>query len=125
MIILLASSVRTLAFIEMNHSTHPDLKSSSYVSLPFAWITFPRKRTQLQQNSSQTIIIIFVEEFRCSLLHRQKSVDTVETIKIGNAANSTFFSNQNFVGRADGSEIIEEFLKKSEAIWFTGVYQKD
>ena len=39
--ILSASSVRTLASIEMNHSRPPDLKSSSYVSLPFAWITGP------------------------------------------------------------------------------------
>jgi hypothetical protein len=39
--------VRTLAFIEMKHSRPPDLKSSSNVSLPFAWITGPRKRTQL------------------------------------------------------------------------------
>ena len=29
------------------NSRPPDLKSSSYVSLPFAWITGPRKRTQL------------------------------------------------------------------------------
>ena len=47
MTILSASSVRTLAFIEMNHSRPPDLMSSSYVRLPFAWITGPRKRTQL------------------------------------------------------------------------------
>ena len=39
------------AFIEMKHSRPPDLKSSSNVSLPFAWITGPRKRTQLTQNS--------------------------------------------------------------------------
>ena len=45
--ILLASSVQTLAFIELKHSRPPDLKSSSNVSLPFAWITGPRKRTQL------------------------------------------------------------------------------
>ena len=31
----------------MKHSRPPDLKSSSNVSLPFAWITGPRKRTQL------------------------------------------------------------------------------
>jgi hypothetical protein len=42
--------VRTLAFIEMKHSRPPDLKSSSNVSLPFAWITGPRKRTQLIYN---------------------------------------------------------------------------
>ena len=47
--ILSQSSVRTLAFIEMKHSRPPDLKSSSNVSLTFAWITGPRKRTQLQQ----------------------------------------------------------------------------
>ena len=47
--LLSASSVRTLGFIEMNHSRPPDLMSSSYVSLPFAWITGPRKRTQLVQ----------------------------------------------------------------------------
>ena len=41
MTILSASSVRTLAFIEMKHSRPPDLKSSSNVSLPFAWITGP------------------------------------------------------------------------------------
>ena len=43
MTILLASSVRTLGFIEMKHSRPHDLKSSSNVSLPFAWITGPRK----------------------------------------------------------------------------------
>ena len=30
------------------HSRPPELKSSSNVSLPFAWITGPRKQTQLQ-----------------------------------------------------------------------------
>ena len=30
-----------MAFIEMKHSRPPDLKSSSNVSLPFAWITGP------------------------------------------------------------------------------------
>ena len=48
-----ASSVRTLAFIEMNHSRPPDLKLSPYVSLPFAWITGPRKRTQLALTSNK------------------------------------------------------------------------
>ena len=36
-----ASSVQMLAFIEMKHSRPPDLKSSSNVSLPLAWITGP------------------------------------------------------------------------------------
>jgi hypothetical protein len=48
--ILLASSVRMLAFIEMKHSRPPDLKSSSNVILPFAWITGLRKQTQLGEN---------------------------------------------------------------------------
>ena len=36
-----ASSVQTLAFVEIKHSRPPDLKSSSNVSLQFAWITGP------------------------------------------------------------------------------------
>ena len=45
--ILSASSVRTLVHCVVKYSRPPDLKSSSNVSLPFAWITGPRKRTQL------------------------------------------------------------------------------
>ena len=44
--ILSASPVRTLVHCVVKHSRPPDLKSSSNVSLPFAWITGPRKRTQ-------------------------------------------------------------------------------
>ena len=47
--ILSASSVRTLVHCVVKYSRPPDLKSSSNVSLPFAWITGPRKRTQLGQ----------------------------------------------------------------------------
>ena len=39
--ILLASSVRTLVHCVVKYSRPPDLKSSSNVSLPFAWITGP------------------------------------------------------------------------------------
>ena len=38
---LSASSVRTLVHCVAKHSRPPDLKSSSKVSLPFAWITGP------------------------------------------------------------------------------------
>ena len=39
--ILSASSVRTLVHCVVKYSRPPDLKSSSNVSLPFAWITGP------------------------------------------------------------------------------------
>ena len=39
--ILLASSVQTLVHCVVKYSRPPDLKSSSNVSLPFAWITGP------------------------------------------------------------------------------------
>ena len=39
--ILLASSVRTLVYCAVKYSRPLDLKSSSNVSLPFAWITGP------------------------------------------------------------------------------------
>jgi hypothetical protein len=45
--IMLASPVRTLVHCVVKHSRPPDLKSSSNISLPFAWITGTRKRTQL------------------------------------------------------------------------------
>ena len=45
--ILLASSMQTLVHCVVRHSRPPDLKSSSIISLPFAWITSPRKQTQL------------------------------------------------------------------------------
>ena len=45
--VLSASPVRTLVHCEVKHSRPSDLKSSSTVSLPFAWITDPRKGTQL------------------------------------------------------------------------------
>jgi hypothetical protein len=45
--ILSASPVQTLVHCVVKHSRPPDLKSSSNVSLPFAWITCPRKQTQL------------------------------------------------------------------------------
>ena len=45
--ILLASSVRTLVHCVVKYSRPPDLKLSSNVSLPLAWITGRRKRTKL------------------------------------------------------------------------------
>jgi hypothetical protein len=39
--------VRMLVHCVVKPSRPPDLKSSSNISLPFAWITGPRKRTQL------------------------------------------------------------------------------
>ena len=39
--ILSASPVKTLVHCVMKHSRPPDLKFSSIVSLPFAWITWP------------------------------------------------------------------------------------
>ena len=42
-----SNPVQTLVYCVVKHSRPPDLKSSSNLSLPFAWITGPRKRTQL------------------------------------------------------------------------------
>ena len=44
--ILSARPVRTLVHCVVKHSRPPDLKSSSNISLPFAWITGPHKWTQ-------------------------------------------------------------------------------
>ena len=54
--ILSTSQVQTLVHCVAKHSRPPDLKSTSNISLQFAWIIGPRKRTQLsnQTNKGET-----------------------------------------------------------------------
>ena len=57
--ILSASSVRTLVHCVVKYSRPPDLKSSSNVSLSFAWITGPATDPSLVSNHSVSVYFLF------------------------------------------------------------------
>ena len=57
--VLSASPVRMLVHFVVKHSRPLDLKSSSNVSLPFAWIKDPHKRTQLV-----SLVFLSLRKFR-------------------------------------------------------------
>ena len=68
--ILSASSVRTLVHCVVKYSRPPDLKSSSNVSLPFAWITGPATDPSFFY---ETEIEIWEKQPKSQILHHIKS----------------------------------------------------
>ena len=74
--ILSASSVRTLVHCVVKYSRPPDLKSSSNVSLPFAWITGPRKRTHLSYLVFYSLSNLKVSTYFCFLKPNSDNVTT-------------------------------------------------
>ena len=62
--ILSTSSVRMLVHYVVKYSRPPDIKSSSNVSLPFAWITSPETDPSLQWPLSMTSNFTFQSSFQ-------------------------------------------------------------
>ena len=98
MTILSTSSVRMLIDYVVKYSRPPDIKSSSNVSLPFAWITGPRKRNQL--------VFDLVDEY----IICEGSYITID-IKLGSVAGPVI--------QANGRLTFEDDLRSGGLLYFT------
>ena len=95
--ILLACAVRMLVHCVLKHCRPPDLKSFSNISLPFAWITGPHKRTQLSYECIQIFLIMlkWLTEFFFSICYHNEHLYIVHTCHVMENIPNKFFCDEH------------------------------